>query len=59
MKIFVSENLDELQKYIINKYKIKYYKLDYVEKNIPFNEENELMNNIVQNHARSFHQMMN
>ena len=53
VKIFLSENLDELQKYIINKYKIKYYKLDYKEKNIPFNEENELMNSIVQNHEKN------
>ena len=40
---FVKDNLSELQKYIINKYKIIYYKINYQESNISFEEENKLM----------------
>ena len=45
--LFVMENLNELQSYIINKYKIIYYKLEFSGKNLSFKDENKLMEQTV------------
>ena len=45
---FLKDNLTELQKYIINKYKIYDYNLKYRESDISFEEENKLMEEIIE-----------
>lgn len=48
---FVKENLSELQKYIINKYKIQHYKLTFKEE-ATFEKENESMEKLIFEHEK-------
>ena len=50
---FVKENISELQSYIINKYKVFRYKLSFLEKNLSFDEENQLMQEMVKAHEEN------
>ena len=49
---FVNDNLTQLQKYIINKYKIYNYKLNYQESDISLEKENELMSGFIEEYEK-------
>ena len=50
---FVKDNLEDLQRYIINKYKITNNKsIKYNDKNLSFEEENKIMEELIDNHIK-------
>ena len=50
---FVKDNLEDLQRYIINKYKITNNKsIKYEDKNLSFEEENKIMEELIDNHTK-------